>query len=355
MKYLKNLISSAILILNLTCLNISVAQTIFPDSSLSTQTAFIADIESKHLLLSNHDKNTYKEITPINGVVFDLLNEANNSILMITFSLIDQHTYDLLNQKAAEGIDVQIVIDRAHMPAPNKLHPAIKVGTRKTGEGHVHHKILVVDRSYIWLGSANFSAHGYTDYKNLVVACYDPVMGEVLHQEAESIQSQQPRSAVYPLSSGTHLQPIELYILPHNPPEAPKPVETQLNAIGLNKLMELIQKAQQEIKISLAIWTHKDSARELIKSFQRGVKVEVVTEDQNQEAIKLIKASGIPVRTVAFIHQKFMFIDDEILLNGSPNWSMNAFSRSDESFIVLYDLSSEQLSEMHSIWSDLWK
>ncbi len=43
-----------------------------------------------------------------------------------------------------------------------------------------------------------------------------------------------------------------------------------------------------------------------------------------------------------------MLVDHEILLNGSPNWSMNAFSRSDESFVVIYDLTVEQLNALES-------
>ena len=81
--------------------------------------------------------------------------------------------------------------------------------------------------------------------------------------------------------------------------------------------------------------------------------MEVITENQNEEAIKIIKASGIPVRTVPFIHQKFMFVDNKTLLNGSPNWSMNAFSRNDESFIILYELSPEQVECMNEIWRGL--
>lgn len=56
--------------------------------------------------------------------------------------------------------------------------------------------------------------------------------------------------------------------------------------------------------------------------------------------------SGINVKQGKNLHYKFMLVDHEIFLDGSPNWSMNAFSRSDESFIVLYDLTEKQLQSL---------
>ena len=94
-------------------------------------------------------------------------------------------------------------------------------------------------------------------------------MGAVLHQESEFIVSQSPRTALYPLSSDLHSQPIELYILPHNEPKSQKPIETKMNKIAEQKLLELIETAENDIKISIAIWTHKDSARALVKTFSK--------------------------------------------------------------------------------------
>lgn len=335
-------------------------QTNYAEQFHSTHTevaiqSFIEGIESKPLILSNHDQSKHPKLTPISGSVYELLEKAQHSILIMTFSLLDERTFDLLNQKATEGINIQVVIDKDHMPPSGKLHTSIKVGTRKVGEGHLHHKILVVDQAYIWLGSANFSEHGYRDYKNLVIAYYDPLMGEVLYQEAQHILDQTERKALYPLSSYTGEQKIELYILPHNQPKTPKKIETEMNQIGQLKLLELIRNAKERIRISVCIWTYKDACRALIEAHQRGVKVEVVTEMMNEEPIQLMIASGIPVQNPPLFHHKWMLVDDKILLNGSPNWSMNAFSRSDESFVVLYDLTDEQLMQMEEIWKSIWK
>ncbi|MCE5293121.1 MAG: hypothetical protein LLF94_00720 [Chlamydiales bacterium] len=70
-------------------------------------------------ILSNHDSsnNTLKDS------VYGLVESAESCILVVSFSLTDSHLLGLLNQKAADGIDVQLVIDRDHVSPLSKLHP----------------------------------------------------------------------------------------------------------------------------------------------------------------------------------------------------------------------------------------
>jgi hypothetical protein len=79
---------------------------------------------------------------------------------------------------------------------------------------------------------------------------------------------------------------------------------------------------------------------------KRGIMVDVVVGSTADEAVKMLIQSGINVKQGKNLHYKFMLVDHEIFLNGSPNWSMNAFSRSDESFTVLYNLTEKQLQSL---------
>lgn len=319
----------------------------------TSQQSFIQNIESTPLLLSNHDKVKYKDLNPINGSVYELLNKAQNSILMITFSLSEEKVIQMLNRKAEEGVEVQVLIDRDHMAGlAAKLHPAIKLATRRIGEGHLHHKILVVDQAYVWLGSANFTYDSFIVRANLVVGFYSPEMGAALTEEALYIESQAPRTHALPLTVSFNEQFLELYVLPHNPPKNPRALETKMNEIAKQKLISLIDEAQASVKVSICVLTFKDVSRALIRAQQRGVDVEVVVAgNMNEEAVQLLVKAGIPVKeSKQAPHQKWMYIDQTILLNGSPNWSMSAFSRGDESFIVLYALSLEQQATIEEIW-----
>lgn len=311
-----------------------------------TEKNFIDDIRQFPLILSNHemDNNSLQES------VYELLNHAQSSILILSFTLSDPKVIQIVNQKASEGIHVKLIIDRDHLGSlSNQLHSSIQIGTRTQGEGHLHHKILVIDHAYIWLGSANFTPSAFTNSKNLAIGFFSPEIGTQLHQEALDIALSNPRAGPSLFSNSYENQLLELYILPHNAPEAPRLSETKMNETGKQKLISLIDDAKHHIKISVDVWTYKDASRAVINAMKRGVKVDIVVGSTTDEAVKLMIQSGIKVKQGKNLHYKFMLVDQKTLLNGSPNWSMNAFSRSDESFIVLYELSQKQLKTLEEV------
>lgn len=310
------------------------------------ESSSIAGIETSPLLLSNDNlsHNTLK------GSVHDLLNSAHSSILIISFSFSDPEVIQLLNKKADEGVFVQLIIDRDHLVGlKQKMRPSVQIGTRSGGEGHLHHKMLVVDSEYVWIGSANFTTSAYSTMKNLAIGFYSPEIGAQLHQEASDIASSSARSAKSPFTTSYGEQLLEVYVLPHNAPESPRATETAMNDAGKEKLIGLIDGARHHLKISVDVWTYKDASRAVINAMQRGVKVDVVVGNTTEEAVKMMIQAGIPVKQGQNLHFKFMLVDNEIFLNGSPNWSMNAFSRSDESYVVLYNLTEEQLSALEGV------
>lgn len=299
----------------------------------------IEAVPSEPRVLSNHDIHD----NLLQRSVYELLQKAQTSILILSFTFSDTEIIKIINQKASEGIDIQLIIDRDHLGGLANLNPSIKIGTRQHGEGHLHHKILVVDHQYIWLGSGNFTSNSLSTLQNLAIVFYSQEIGDRLHQEALDILLSNSRINATPLSSSYGSQLLELYILPHNPPESPRPTETAMNESGKQKLISLIDNARHHIKISVDVWTYKDAARAILNAAQRGVKIDIVVGNMTDEAVKILIQNGIEVKQGKNLHYKFMLVDHQILLNGSPNWSMNAFSRSDESFIVLYHLSPEQL------------
>lgn len=340
---LKSLIQKLFIIVTLTTFLISPA-------NVTASNSFVENIEHSPLILSNDNVSQ----NALSESIYELLNQAQSSILLMSFTFTDPTLINILNQKANDGVDINLVIDRDHIGGLRSiLHPSIMIGTRIAGEGHVHHKIIVVDRAYIWLGSANFTPSGLVKSKNLAIGCFSPEIGKQLHQEAVTIQSQAQRQGITPLFCYYGEQLLELYILPHNQPESPKLAETTMNEIAKQKLISLLNSAQHHINVSIEQLTFKDASRALISAHQRGVIVEVFTAHLNDDAVKLLISAGVNVKLGHSIHHKFALIDNKTLLNGSPNWSMNAFSRSDESFIILNDISAEQLAVMNSVWQSI--
>lgn len=326
-------------------------------SSQSTELEFNCQSDclpqlSSYLLLSDHNKNYDVNDNDVFSFAIQLLDNARESILIANYAYENQAITEILNRKAEEGIEVIVVYDRERSKNYiQQLHPKIMKFTRAQGDGHMHHKFLVVDRQYNWISSANFN--GPND-KNLGLVCLDPELAETLYNECYAINSLQPRTNPEPFTNTINGQKMELFLLPYNDPKHPTPIETKMNDIGREKLLSLINQARKTIRVSMVVWTFKDSARALVNAKMRDVTVEVFGANIDPEVLKILNAGGISPRMVrAPYHHKWMLIDNEILWNGSANWSMNAFSRTDDSVTVLYDLNPEQQVLMEEAWQKL--
>lgn len=272
------------------------------------------------------------------------ISEARQSILILTFTLSDPEILSLLNQKANDGIDVTVVIDKEHrLPILSLANTKIQVLTRSSGEGRVHHKILVVDEQYVWIGSANFTDSAFSSQKNLMVGVFSSELAHFLHREIEIFRGTAKRDPYTTPAFIVGEQVIRLGLLPHDG-FPPKKNEELINKYSKGLLLEIIQKAQHKIQISMMVWTDLDRANAIKNAYKKGVAVEVLAADFGGLLPDLIKA-GIQVRvnpSLSFMHNKFMYVDNAILVNGSANWSKSSFTRNDESYIVLDPLTTEQ-------------
>ena len=84
--------------------------------------------------------------------------------------------------------------------------------------------------------------------------------------------------------------------------------------------------------------------------------MEILAADYDGVFPELIYA-GINVQInpkLGLMHNKFMYVDNTILVNGSANWSSSSFTRNDESFIVINKLTEEQQNYLDMYWNYLW-
>ena len=96
---------------------------------------------------------------------------------------------------------VTIVIDKEHLgEIQSKGSPDLEVVTRNEGEGHLHHKILVVDGKEIWIGSANFTTSAYETQENLMVRFVSAELGQYLHHEADVFRGTAEEKRTWPVT-----------------------------------------------------------------------------------------------------------------------------------------------------------
>ncbi|WP_068469777.1 phospholipase D-like domain-containing protein [Candidatus Protochlamydia phocaeensis] len=292
----------------------------------------------------------------LRSAILEALDQAQKSILIFTFSLSDPSIIAKLKEKALQGIQVTVVIDHEHLnEIKSKGSEQIEIATRQLGQGHLHHKILVVDRQDIWIGSANFTRAAYEGQENLMVRLSSSELGAYLANEADVFKGKAWRFEHGPLSIPQPNQIIDFCLLPHESFPIKK-IEAAINAASKERLLNAFEEAQASLKIAMMVWTSPELAQAAIQAHQRGVRVQVVAPDLGGVLPQLQKA-GIEVKinpALAFVHNKMMIVDDTKLVNGSANWSKSAFTRNDESFIVIHPLTDDQQEILHAYWNYLW-
>lgn len=276
------------------------------------------------------------------------IENAQQSVSLIIYSLTDPTIINCLKNKANAGIPVHVVCDAKASPhIQQKLGPNIPV-VRRFGPGLMHQKILVVDNATTWIGSANMTTESLKMHGNLVNAIQSERFAAAAIKKAFTLE-EEGRAPPLPQEQFTiDGQKIELWFLP------------DCKHASL-RIKELIRQAQESIRIAMFTWTRYDFVKEVVSAANRGIKVEVVI-DRNQgrgscaNVVHMLEENGIPIFLSdgeALLHHKFLYVDGHTLVNGSANWTKAAFTQNDDCFIVIHDLTEEQHAKMDALWSSI--
>ena len=134
-----------------------------------------------------------------------------------------------------------------------------------------------------------------------------------------------------------------------------------------SRIAREIGQAQREILVAVYAFTSDELAWALVKASQRGVKVQVVVDqefDATNEGSKrsFLEQQRIPIRRVSgldkgkgpgLMHDKFAVIDRKVVLTGSYNWTLSAESFNDENLLLFRDagpLAEEYRKEFFRLW-----
>lgn len=110
----------------------------------------------------------------------------------------------------------------------------------------------------------------------------------------------------------------------------------------IDNVVGFIDRCESTLDVAVYAITHDRAADALIRAFQRGVVVRVLTDalmatgsyadDEKLEAV------GIPVRRdtqPGAMHNKFVIGDGNAVGTGSFNWSKNADTKNAENFVII--------------------
>ncbi|NGX60930.1 MAG: Phospholipase D [Chlamydiae bacterium] len=261
---------------------------------------------------------------------------AEESIYLRIYSLTDEPIIDALNAQAKLGRKVEVIHDPKASPEGfAKLSSDVRSTAVKLS-GLMHQKILVIDGKKVLLGSANLTKESLKLHDNLVLGMESPLLASHLDE------------GQYSFSLGG--QEIEYWNLPKQGKE------------GLEVLIKLVEATATSLNVAMYTWTHPDLTEAVIRAHKRGVKVAILL-DQGQatgvgkKALTRLLAEGVPVKLsegTKLFHHKMAWIDGNLLVCGSTNWTKAAFTRNHDCFLVLHDLQEPQKEKLQTLWRHAW-
>ncbi|KAK6170892.1 hypothetical protein SNE40_019181 [Patella caerulea] len=129
---------------------------------------------------------------------------------------------------------------------------------------------------------------------------------------------------------------------------------------SLSELYRHLNTADKSLDVSIFCFTCFDLAEILIMKHKRGVKIRIMTDDEQVDSsgaqIWNLRKEGIPIRTDRssyLMHHKFVIVDSRLLINGSFNWTRQAITGNQENLLITND--SYVVNEFRNEFEKLWK
>ncbi|KAI9504204.1 hypothetical protein GGI25_002444 [Coemansia spiralis] len=130
---------------------------------------------------------------------------------------------------------------------------------------------------------------------------------------------------------------------------------------SFNQLIEFLNSANSTLDICVFNITDNDIARAISNAKKRGVKVRIITDDeqlkcQGSDVERLSEQFDIPFKTDndpnKFMHSKFAVIDRRAVWVGSYNWTVSARRSNNESVVCTNDPSTAKAfyDEFEKLW-----
>jgi phosphatidylserine/phosphatidylglycerophosphate/cardiolipin synthase-like enzyme len=273
----------------------------------------------------------------VDAALYDL------NLWSIRDALIDAHH---------RGVVVRIVAESDNLDR-DEMEELVEAGIEVLGdrrESLMHNKFVVIDRYEVWTGSMNFTLNGAYHNDNHLIRIRSSRLAEDFRSEFEEMflldlfGDTFIANTPFPLINidGT---PIEVFFSPDDGTQS--------------RLVELIDQAEESIRLLAFAFTADPIAEALLDAHRRGVDVVGVVETSQAsgtggdffrlaDAGMALELDGNPEN----MHHKAIIIDGEIVVLGSYNFSRSAEERNDENTLIIHnsDIADHFLSEFERIY-----
>lgn len=132
-------------------------------------------------------KNLFTPEDDVRGAIVAEMAKATNEIAMMAFSFTDKAMTDAIREALGRGVRAVILLDSnlAKHPGSNtKELVSIGANVRMSPGVLLHHKVIVIDRQTVVLGSANFSSAAFDRNDENVLIVRAPNFAQAMLREA---------------------------------------------------------------------------------------------------------------------------------------------------------------------------
>ncbi|XP_013415912.1 mitochondrial cardiolipin hydrolase [Lingula anatina] len=128
---------------------------------------------------------------------------------------------------------------------------------------------------------------------------------------------------------------------------------------SLTHMLSYLRSARKTLDLCVFVITCHELSDTVIALHERGVTVRVITDDEQVDItgskIGAFRAAGIQVRqdrSSYLMHHKFALIDEDVLINGSFNWTRQAVTGNNENLLITNsrDIVQPYIEEFERLW-----
>ena len=268
----------------------------------------------------------------------DAVDQARLSVDLAVMDLNLWNLRDALIAAHNRGVAVRLVVDSDYLDEDEiqeiKAAGIPVLGDRR--EGLMHNKFTVIDRLDVWTGSLNCTISDAYRNNNNMLRIRSAPLAESYTAEFEEMFVDDRFGPGSPANTphrevAVEDAHVEVYFSPDD---------------GVaERLVELVQGAQDSVYFLAYSFTLDELAEALVERSQAGVRVAGVMEARQVASntgsdYERFLAAGLDVRLDGNpnnMHHKVLIIDEQVVVTGSYNFSLNAETRNDENSLVIFD------------------
>jgi phosphatidylserine/phosphatidylglycerophosphate/cardiolipin synthase-like enzyme len=299
-------------------------------------------------------KEVFSTDEDLNHTLSQHIELAQESIKGCFYSIKSEEVASALIKAHLEGIKVQIVIDEGRLFLEGSLYPKLKnfglVKEDTITSGLMHHKFCVIDDRLVWTGSYNPTPYAKYENNDAVVIQSEEI-ADIYTREFEKLWGNDTKSRKkescekIPLNENTT---VEVYFSPED------------GVFALERMLEVLEKAEKSIYFAQFTITHPDVALALIKKTNKEVEVKGIMEYEQVGPyskypwFELFKINVQQDRNYFFaFHHKFFIVDEHTVITGSLNPTKAGFKSNRENLLIIH--SSEIAKEYSEYFRSISK